>query len=72
MFIELFEPEPIDVIYSGAATSSPEQHRIKLRIGERNSNGRFWINLSFRKREDAEKFIKKLRASLDDPREFNP
>jgi hypothetical protein len=64
MFIELVRPKPLDILCT--------RDRIKLRIMEPESSGRFWVNLTFHNDSELTKFIDDLTAISKRPREFNP
>jgi hypothetical protein len=63
MFIELISPEPKDIICT--------RDRIKLRIAEPQSGGRFWVSLTFSSESELSRFSEKLIEIISRPREYN-
>lgn len=62
MFIELVSPSPRDILCT--------RDRVKVRVAEPGSTGRFWINLVFKSEEELKKFNDDLSVLIRKPREI--
>jgi hypothetical protein len=61
VFIELVSPSPRDILCT--------RDRVKVRVAEPGSTGRFWINLVFKSEEELAKFSTDLSELIKKPRE---
>jgi hypothetical protein len=58
VFIELFKPRVIDIYQT--------RDRVKLRIGEPEAAGRFWINATFENMEQLKDFAARVLDAITD------
>ena len=62
MFLEMIEPEVVDIYRTGVLKDNRKP--VKIRVREKNAPGRLWFNMTFKSQEDAEKFVKSLVFEL--------
>jgi len=65
MFLEQYKPKVIDL--------TATKDRVKLRIGEPGSAGRYWFNMTFDNMKEMEDFAEQVNFAVKrGPQEYRP